>query len=219
MRGGGALTALFAERGKFHSVIGIEYDDEEACKASQKGIRVIRADLSQRWPIKSGSIDVCISSQNIEHMHRTRFYVREMYRVLRPKGYTIVLTENLAGWVNVFALLFGWQPFSMTNIEGASLGCPLTWHIDLPKDPTHLRRVCSYSLGEGIVGLGGHVRVLAFAGLSDILIDAGFRVEVLRGAGYAPFAGKVSRVLSSLDPRHAHFLVAKARKPNKATGS
>ena len=211
--GGGDVTRSFATRIGAKSVLGIEYDPDAGREASRKGIHVIRADLSERWPIADETVGVCLSSQNIEHMHRTRFYCKEICRVLVPGGYAIILTENLASWPNIFALLFGWQPFSTTNMDcSGGLGCPLTWHLDQPRNPDQIATM-RLLFEEGMTGVG-HVRVLAFQGLRDVLIDAGLRVESLEGAGYFPFSGQVSRWLSRLDPRHAHFLVVKARKPS-----
>ncbi len=93
-----------------------------------------KADLNYKWPVKSEEFDVITSNQSIEHIWNTRLYISEIFRCLKPSGYAVVATENLASWPNILALLAGYQPFSTTNICGYSLGNPLIWHLDEPKN-------------------------------------------------------------------------------------
>ena len=71
-----------------------------------------------------------VSNQVIEHLADTDVFVAEIARVLEPGGYAVISTENLASWHNVFALVFGWQPFSLTNVSATcmGLGNPLAVH-------------------------------------------------------------------------------------------
>lgn len=58
----------------------------------------------------------------IERLADTDVFVADLGRVLAPGGYAVVSTENLAGWHNVFALVLGWQPLSLTNVSETRLG-------------------------------------------------------------------------------------------------
>ena len=88
------------------------------------------ADLNLRLPYDDGTFDVVCSNQVIEHLSDTDTFVAELHRVLRPGGFAVTSTENLASWHNVASLTLGWQPFSLTNVsrQGLGLGNPLAIH-------------------------------------------------------------------------------------------
>ena len=81
---------------------------------------------NDRLPYDDESFDVVCSNQVIEHLARTDNFVSEILRVLRPGGYAVTSTENLASWHNIAALALGWQPFSLSNVSKVlGLGNPL----------------------------------------------------------------------------------------------
>lgn len=207
--GSGELTMEFAAACRARSVYGIDFVDEFIARAREKGIRCVKNDLNSTWGLQSGSFDLVLSSQNIEHLHNTRAYLQEAFRCLKKGGQIIILTENLASLVNIGALLFGWQPFSGTCMNGLSLGNPWIWHRDEQKDTRFLEKWHE----TGVSGTVGHVRVLAFRGLLEILKECGFTSVRVLSTGYLPFRGWLSALLYRLDRRHGHFLVASAFKP------
>lgn len=101
-------------------------------------------------------------------------------------------------------MIFGWQPFSTTNINGLSLGNPFIWHINEPKDAQFLEKWQD----TGVSGTVGHVRVLAFRGLKELLEKVGFKNVEVYTTGYLPLYGKLSDFFCKLDRRHGHFLIA-----------
>jgi SAM-dependent methyltransferase len=206
--GDGKLTMEFADVAKPGEIYGIEFIDHLRQQAEDRGVRCSKYDLNGKWDYQNNFFDLILSSQNIEHMHNTRLYLEECYRCLRVGGQLIILTENLASWVNIGALFFGWQPFSTTNINGWSLGNPLIWHKDEPRDVQGLNE----RQATGISGLAGHVRVLTFCGLKDLMEQVGFYDVNIYTRGYLPFWGMVSNFLSSIDKRHGHFLIASGFK-------
>lgn len=76
--------------------------------------------------LENESIDVVFSNQVIEHLYETDKFISEIYRILKPGGYAVISTENLSSWHNIFALILGWQPFSLSNISSlrSSIGNP-----------------------------------------------------------------------------------------------
>lgn len=202
--GDGSLTMRFAEAAGIDELYGIEYVDNLRLEAEKKGIRCAGSDLNGKWEFPDGFASLIISSQNIEHMHNTRLYLEECHRCLTPGGQAIVLTENLASWVNIGATIFGWQPFSTTNINGWSLGNPLIWHQGLL-----LRSDFAETWQEtGVSGTVGHVRVLAYCGLRDLMEKVGFTGVRVYTRGYLPLWGGLSDLLCTIDRRHGHFLIA-----------
>jgi len=105
----------------------------------------------------------------------------------------VISTENLASWHNIFSLLFGWQPFSLTNVSGHRLGIgnPLALHRG---------EKLSFSSWQ-------HIRVFAYQGLKEIFEVHGFKVKKILGAGLL-----LPNFFARVDPRHVAFLTIKVRK-------
>lgn len=177
-------------------LFGIEIVEERRQIALQRGICAERADLNLDFPFPDKTFDVIHANQVIEHLTDTDHFVREVHRTLNPGGYAVICTENLSGWHNIFSLVMGWQPFSLSNISGRrfQIGNPLALHHDKPANSP-----MSWQ----------HNRVFAYRGLRELFLVHGFVVEYTAGSGYYPLPG----ILSKLDPRHAAFLTLKIRKP------
>lgn len=175
--------------------------------AHPEKIHSVRTALDEAWPLEDAIFDVVISSQNIEHIIDTPLYLRECYRVLKPGGYAIFLTENLASWANIGATVMGWMPFSFSNMFGYPMGNRLIWHQGLPKEDL------SEFYRKKLWGCLGHQRLFTLSALKDLGERHGFVVEAWFGEGYLPFWGALSRVLARLDAHHCHFIGIKLRKP------
>ena len=197
--GDGGSTLNMTSRIRPGEIWGIEVDATLAQGAESRGIRVFVANLNTPFPVGSAVADVVLSNQVIEHLQDTDLFVAEIWRILKPGGYAIICTENLASWHNIFALLLGWQPFALTNISSKTMGVgnPLALH--------HLE--------AAPIAWMQHLRVLAHRGLVHLSTLHGFTVEAVRGAGYYPLPRRLSTGMAKLDPRHAAFLALKLRKP------
>jgi SAM-dependent methyltransferase len=206
--GNGQFTMEFADILKPKEIHGVEFVASSIEECTKKGIQCRKFDLNGKWSYESDYFDFILSSQNIEHMHNTRLYLEECYRCLKPGGQVIILTENLASWINIFALLFGWQPFSLTFINGWNIGNPFIWHADEPKDQVFLEEYYR----TGVSGTVGHVRVLSYICLKDMLAKTGFKNIKLYSRGYLPLAGRIADLFCLIDRRHGHFLIASAQK-------
>ena len=192
----GELTMQLARAVGTTSVHGVEVVEGRASLARSRGVAVSATDLNQGLPYHDGAFDVVCGNQVIEHLADTDRFVAEIFRVLRPGGYAILSTENLASWHNVVALVFGWQPFSLTNVTSTRMGLG---------NPLAVHRHSNWEHGE----TWQHRRVFAFQGLRELLKAHAFDVEQTLGAGYYPLPCRVARIYS----RHAAFLAVKARRP------
>ena len=190
----GALTVRLAKLVGATEIHGVEVVEERAQLASGRGVAVRNANLNEPFPYDDAAFDVVFSNQVIEHVHDTSLFVREVARVLKPRGHAIISTENLASWHNVASLVFGWQPFSLTNVSHThgGLGNPLA---------THRGESFPWASWE-------HVRVFAYKGLVDLFQAHALTVEEVAGAGYYPLPARLGR----WDPRHAAFITAKLRR-------
>lgn len=198
----GDFSIEIANRIKAKKIYGIDIIKERYSKAEEKGIIVKSSDLNEPFPFASESIDVLHANQVIEHLWNLDNFVRESYRVLKPNGYAVISTENLASWHNIFSLLLGFQPFSLTNISQLrSIGNPFALHIS-NKEEGGRRHLKPFA----------HLIVPAYQGFKELFETHHFTVEKIMGAGYYPFPKYLSGILSKLDKRHAGFLTIKVRK-------
>ena len=192
---------------EFH---GVEGNPVEAARAREKKIQITAFDLNGKWSYPDGLFDAIHSSQVIEHVHNTRLFLAEAYRVLAPGGMMVMTSENLCSFLNLSAMLLGYTPFSLLAVGGWYLGNPLGLHYgkevhaeapDVPMDHP------AYS------GIMGHNRVLSVAQSRDLLKKIGFVDIDVRSIGLMPIPGWLGRPLEKLMPRRGHWLLIKARKP------
>lgn len=195
-------------------VFGLEYNRRTLHHAVHRGIRVMMGDANRPLPLSDTSVDVVTAMDVLEHLVEPQMLVSEVYRVLRPGGYAVFATPNLASWHNIFALLIGLQPFSgpnLTTMLDAELGVVRRLHrraYGLPEngpvedcsEPEMLR----------------HIVVIAYRSLLRLMERQGFQVEYARGFGYYPLPPLLARLFARIDPWHTHHVVVKARK--QATG-
>ena len=106
-------------------VIGLELADHQVKAAFARGVDVRKVDLTQRWPLDDESVDVVHSNQVIEHLADTDHFMSEIRRVVRPEGYVVISTNNLASWHNILALVAGWQPLPCHVSDDFVVGNPL----------------------------------------------------------------------------------------------
>lgn len=143
--------------------------------------QIVKSNLNKKFPFPSNSFDVIISNQVIEHIENTDNFVSEIKRVLKPNGYAIISTENLSSWHNIFALVLGWQPFSIDHSHPFS-------HITVPIVPKH-----------------GHVKAFSYFGLIKLFQQYGFNIASVKSAGYF----KIQSLLDPLHCHHITIKIRK----------
>ena len=175
-------------------------------KAEQRGLKVFDYDLNGRWPFEDNKFDVVFSSQVIEHLHNTRLFAEETYRVLKPGGTAIIASENLCSLLNCIALCLGYTPFSLMQTCGHYLGNPLGLHNHEPlEEPLPIDH-------PAFAGVSGHVRVLTVRQAKELFALTGFDAQV-RSISILPLPDGLSGVLERITPNRGHFLLIRARKP------
>jgi len=191
----GIWTLKMAQAIGTDKTYGLEIVKEAGDKAKKRGITVSTGNLNDTFPFKDGTFDVVNASQVVEHIADTDKFMDEIYRILKPGGYAVLSTENLASWHNIVALLLGYMPFSLTNISGksAAIGNPAAPHAG--KEST-------------MESSWQHQRVFTIQGLKHLAELTGFKVEKVLTSGYYPLGDFFSRI----DPRHSHFFVVKLRR-------
>lgn len=94
----GAGLGLFLECCRRHSVasVGIELSKEGIRACAERGLPVVRADLTLPLPFRDGSFGSAMAHHVLEHvpLDRERSILREVRRVLRPGGFLFVVSPN-----------------------------------------------------------------------------------------------------------------------------
>lgn len=179
---------------KHPEIYGIDIDSEAIRSGKKFKIKTIKHNLEKGLPYKSNFFNIITANQIIEHLVDIDLFVSEIYRVLKPKGYVILSTENLSSWHNIFALIMGWQAFSQHISRKSYIGNPLR----LQKKEGEFEDI--------------HIKIFTPRGLADLFSVYNFKIERTFGAGYYPFYALPSKILSKLDPTHSAFIGLKARK-------
>ncbi len=191
----GEFTVRVAGRARVSESYGIECVDQRIDEATGRGIIVTKADLNEPFPYQDDFFDIVHANQIIEHLTNTDLFLREIKRVLRPDGYAILSTNNLASWHNVFSLTLGMQPMPMHVSNEALVGNVF--------DP---RRGEQHPF-EG----DAHMRIFSYRGLRELCLYHGFQIEGLKTAGYYPLPPGLARMACKMDSTHGVYLIAKLR--------
>jgi SAM-dependent methyltransferase len=197
----GTGTILFAKDTEPQKIMGLEMDDDCIKQAQSKGITVYKADLNKPFPIPNNSVDVVFANQVIEHIIDTDNFVSEIHRVLKPKGYAIIATENLASWHNIASLLFGNQPYSGPFVSNRFV---------IGHRPLHPTKAFNGDTYEAAITK--HNTVLSYKALKSIFEKYQFSIEKYEGSGYYPWPKQLAAVFARIDAKHTHFLMLKAQK-------
>lgn len=186
---------------------GTEGSPARKANAEQRGLKVFSYDLNGRWPVESNKFDVIFSSQVIEHLHNTRLFIEETYRVLKPGGTTIMMSENLSSLLNCIALCMGYTPFPLMQVCGRYLGNPMGLHYNEPTIDEQLPLD-----HPAFSGITGHNRVLTVRQAQELFTLVGFDADV-RSISILPFPDFLSRILEKSVRNRGHFLLIRALKP------
>lgn len=195
--GRGEIAARMRALVKAKEVFGVDIDEVDLKFAELKGITTFRADLnSDALPFQNNYFDLVTMCEVIEHLYNTDHALSESFRVLKPCGYLLLTTPNLAWWLNRFALLFGYQPY-LTNVS-------------LKYDVGKLFR--PYKTGC----TGQHIRMFTPKSLKQLLGLYGYRVVTLKGATLELLPRRVKsldKIVALLRPTMAADIICLAQKP------
>lgn len=132
------------------------------------------ADVAESIPVRSGSVDVLVSCELIEHIYDTEAFLTECARVLRPAGHLVLTTPNLAALQDRLAFLRGRSPRQVSPLH--------------PYLRFHIRPFTRRSLDAAVTASGfGEIRVrsnyVVWRSRSDRKIRARLPARILPGLG------------------------------------
>ena len=79
-------------------------------KLKQAGFEAVRTDFNQNLPFSSRIFSLAISLEVIEHIVEAELFLKEAGRILKPKGYFLLSTPNIAWWGYRLMALLGRPP-------------------------------------------------------------------------------------------------------------
>lgn len=194
--GSGRGTLLRHLRGRLPDALLVGVDVQVADAPTWSSIV---ADLTQPLPLASGSQDVVLCGEVIEHLPDPDALLAELHRVLAPGGKLILSTPNLACWANRLLLPLGVQPLFTEVSSQQKVGR----YVPL--------------LGQGTPA-EGHLRVFTRRALIETLELNGFDIDRVEGAPFFfPFPVSLVDRLATKLPSLASLLIVSATPRRCAT--
>jgi SAM-dependent methyltransferase len=150
----------------------------------------VTGDIASYLPFASGSFDVVVAGEVIEHVPVPDLMLAEIRRILRPDGRLVLSTPNIVSWANRVLVPMGIQPLFTETSSEVHLG--RRWKV----------------LGQGNQ-VQGHLKVFSHRALAELLHRSGFTVDSVRGmpAEFPPPALWVDRFCARFPSLASDLLV------------
>jgi len=105
-------TFLSLIKNRDNNFFGLEASDWGVEQSRKKNIEVRQYffDDINNLPHEDGFFDIVIAGEIIEHIYDTDFFLKEISRILKPKGKLLISTPNVASLGRRLLLLFGINP-------------------------------------------------------------------------------------------------------------
>jgi SAM-dependent methyltransferase len=153
----------------------------------------VTGDIAAHLPFASGSFDVVVAGEVIEHVPNPDLMLAEIRRILRPQGRLVLSTPNIVSWANRVLVPLGIQPLFTETSSEVHLG--RRWKV----------------LGQGNQ-VQGHLKVFSHRALAELLHRSGFTVGSVMGmpAEFPPPALWVDRFCARFPSLASDLLVVAA---------
>lgn len=202
--GDGEFTAMVKQRTQTTRVMAIDMFPDNLAGVAKKGIEGTKSDLNEPFPVADASVDIVVANHVIEHLSNTDLFVEEIGRVLKPGGYAVLATPNLAAWYNIAMLILGQQPPSTSVSDVAPVGFME-------------RRVWSgsYTFGVGHEGTTNHRRIFVRSTLKRLFEFYGFHCEKITASGFPPLPWWLADLVCHVLPMYGWQIMIRVRKPKQ----
>lgn len=119
--GNGGFINTLSQMYPLHKYYGSDIASNviEQNKIEKPEINWYAEDCNVRMSYKDNFFDVVIAGEVLEHLYDTDYFIHELYRIIKPGGFLLLTTPNLASWLDRITLLLGLQPFS-TEVSNES---------------------------------------------------------------------------------------------------
>jgi SAM-dependent methyltransferase len=139
-------------------IVGVDVETPHS-----KYIEFLKFDLNNKGiPLPDNSFDLIIAIEVIEHLMYPDNMLREAWRLLKPGGYFVISTPNLASIINRMLILIGYMPyFSEPSLEYNAGLLTRKKMVDKP---------------------AGHLRLYTLKAIKELLYFHGFKIRICRGS-------------------------------------
>lgn len=92
--------------------LGLETSEYAIKLAKKNGIKVKKFFIEdgKTFPFANNTFDLIVAGEIVEHIYDTDFFLNEIHRLLKPTGYLLITTPNIASLGRRLMLLFGINP-------------------------------------------------------------------------------------------------------------
>ena len=98
-------------------VYGIDGARMALKEAKKRGVITKRGDITNSLPYKDNTFDFVFAGEIIEHLIDVKSFLNEINRILKPGGYVVITTPNLARIDDRIKLLFGKTPRNVNPLH------------------------------------------------------------------------------------------------------
>ncbi|MBU0952816.1 MAG: class I SAM-dependent methyltransferase [Nanoarchaeota archaeon] len=138
---------------------GIDISSTSVNEARKRGIKAKTFNMERGGlPYPENTFDAIYCGDVIEHLFDTEKFLCAIRAMLKPTGYLVLSTPNIASWYNRFFLVMGLMPVWIESAPTVYVGNPIM------KEPL------------------GHIRAFTLRSLTELLIKEGFYVDKAMGA-------------------------------------
>jgi len=116
----GTMGELLKKNG--NTVYGIDASSKAVTLAKEKGVNAQVGNLEERLNFSNNSFDVVVAGEILEHIFRLDELLSEVSRVLKPAGFLVASTPNLASLGRRLMLLFNINPNIEISFSGEAAG-------------------------------------------------------------------------------------------------
>ncbi|MCL0089688.1 methyltransferase domain-containing protein, partial [Dehalococcoidia bacterium] len=177
--GDGNFSILLKDASNAKEVYGIEISEKGVESARRNGVKALQLDIDEDdFPFEDDYFDAIFAGEVIEHLWDPDHLFDELYRTLRRGGLCVITTPNLASIHNRIALLFGFQPWTIS--------------VSLRHAVGHL-----YEVREGDhIPWADHIRGFTYRALIQLLRIHKLRVIKVKGSHTFAYYSTLSRTRS-----------------------
>ena len=183
---------------------GIEWNEQCATTAQNKGLNVLHGDLNKRLPYEDDKFSCIFALSVLEHLLNGCHFMKECYRTLDKGGKLILLTPNISTYFTAFLILLGKMPSSGPHPDS-----------DILMRTEEIIKVSPDSLTwdtESDCPVHRHLVVFSYLTLKKYLSLVGFTNIRGYGFGLYPLPNFIQPIAEKIDPYHCHQMVFIAEK-------
>jgi ubiquinone/menaquinone biosynthesis C-methylase UbiE len=162
--GTGEFTEKIASVLEVEEVVVVDINEDALKDVLSRGFKSYKVDVTrEQLPFSDNYFDIVTMIDVIEHLYDPDYAISEVRRVLKPGGFAVISTPNLAWWVNRLVLLLGFQPYFSSPSTRFNVG-------KLFRSPNER------------AGVPGHIRLYTLKAFKQFIKLHDFNILVVKGS-------------------------------------